>query len=114
MASGHACHGLASSSTGRAQALVLAGNYEAARRELAQAEHIFGQLPDEVRENPDSVHGYSEDRLRYTETWVYAYSGDTVRADQAAEQAKRLCPASDYRTPLQIELLQPLRADQLR
>lgn len=106
LANGHACHGLAASSNGRAQALVLAGRFEAAQRQLGEAEQIFGQLPDEVRENPDSVHGYSEDRLRYTETWVYAYSGDPVRADLAGERAKQLYPASDYRTPLQIELLQ--------
>ena len=106
LGSGHACHGLASSSTGRAQALVLAGKYDAAQRELVQAEQILGQLPDEVRSDPDSVHCFSEDRLRYTETWVYAYSGDTARTDVAAEQAKGLYPVTDFRTPLQIELLQ--------
>ncbi len=106
MAHGHACYGLASSTTGRAQALVLAGNYAGARQELSHAEEIFSRLPDEIRGNPDSVHGYSEDRLRYTETWVYAYSGDVARADRAAEQAKRLYPVTDTRTPLQIELMQ--------
>ena len=106
MAKGHACHGLASSSMSRAQALVLAGNNTAAQRELSHAEEVFSRLPDEIRENPDSVHGYSEDRLRYTETWVYAYSGEVARADRAAEQAKRLYPVTDTRTPLQIELMQ--------
>ena len=40
-----------------------------------------------------------------TEAWVYAYSGDEVKTDAAAERARPLYPASNQRTPAQIELL---------
>jgi ribosomal protein S18 acetylase RimI-like enzyme len=47
-----------------------------------------------------------EDRLRYTETWVYAHSGRIAKADAAAQRATQLYPSSDHRTPAQIKLLQ--------
>ncbi|MGH3565892.1 MAG: hypothetical protein ACRDRH_07630 [Pseudonocardia sp.] len=106
LARGHPCSGLAHASTARAQALAVAGGCEAAREELARTEDILNRLPSHISNDLDSIHGWGETRLRYTETWVHAYSGDAVRTDAAAEQAKALYPAENYRTPVQIELLQ--------
>jgi transcriptional regulator with XRE-family HTH domain len=106
LAKSHACAGLVEASHGRAQALVLTGQADAAESELRRAEHVLSQLPSSVTSDVDSVHGVGEDRLRYTETWVYAHSGNTVKADAAAARAMQFYPASDYRSPAQIKLLQ--------
>ena len=50
--------------------------------------------------------GWGEDRLRYTETWVYARMGDTRGTDLAARRALELYPSTDNRTPVQIDLMQ--------
>jgi hypothetical protein len=50
--------------------------------------------------------GWGEDRLRYTETWVYARMGDTRETDLAARRALELYPSTDNRTPVQIDLMQ--------
>jgi len=106
LAQDHSCSGLAHASTARAQALAVAGDLTASRAELARTEDILNRLPAHVSNDLSSEHGWGEDRLRYTETWVHAYSGDEARADAAAEQAKALYPAENYRMPVQIELLQ--------
>jgi len=106
LAQGRPCSGLAQASGARAQALAVTGDVTASRAELARTEDILNRLPAHVSNNLSSEHGWSEDRLRYTETWVHAYSGDEASADAAAEQAKALYPADNYRTPVQIELMQ--------
>jgi transcriptional regulator with XRE-family HTH domain len=106
LARDHACAGLVATSTARAQALVLAGQPDAAEQELTRAEHVLKQLPASVTNDIDSVKGMGEDRLRYTETWVYAHNGRIAKADAAAQRAIQLYPASDHRSPAQIKLLQ--------
>jgi transcriptional regulator with XRE-family HTH domain len=106
LAQNHACAGLVETSQARAQGLVLAGDPTAAEEELARAEQIQSRLPAGVTGDFDSVHGMGEDRLRYTETWVYAHSGQIAKADAAAQRAMQLYPSSDHRSPAQIKLLQ--------
>lgn len=105
LAQGHLCTGLAHASTARAQALAVTGDCKAAQSELARTEDILNRLPAHVSNDLESIHGWGEDRLRYTETWVHAYSGDEARTDAAAEQAKALYPAERCRPSVQIELL---------
>lgn len=106
LARGHPCHGLAHASTGRAQALGLAGDFGGSQAELSRSEQILSRLPAHISTDQHSVHGWGEDRLRYTETWVHAYSGDAAKTDAAAEQAKPLYQAGNCRSPAQIDLLQ--------
>ncbi len=106
LAQGHPCNGLAHARTARAQALAVAGDLTASRAELARAEDVLNRLPAHVSNDLSSEHGWGEDRLRYTETWVHAYGGDEASADAAAERAKALYPAENHRAPVQIELLQ--------
>jgi transcriptional regulator with XRE-family HTH domain len=102
----HICGGLMQIRYGRAQALVLAGRADEAEAELTRAEHLLSRLPSSVTADLDSVYVQGEDRLRYTETWIYAHNGHTVKADAAAQRAMSLYPSSDYRSPVQIKLLQ--------
>lgn len=105
-AHGHTrCAGFAHVTTARAQALVVAGDYESAENELRKASDIFAQLPPSVTQDTSSVMGWGQDRLHYTETWVYAHTGNWAKAAQAAEHALRLYPVSDDRTPTQIKLM---------
>jgi hypothetical protein len=106
LAQGHACAGLAHMSFARAQALVLAGRADEAEAELRRAKQVLGRLPSGVTNDLDSVYGMGEDRLRYTETWVYAHSGNVTKADIAAQRALQHYPSSDHRSPAQINLLQ--------
>jgi hypothetical protein len=102
------CHGLATISGGRAQALALLEDLPSSRTEISRTRRLLERLPTEVSSDHDSVFGWGEDRLRYTETWGHAYRGDDIGTDSAATRAKELYPSEDRRTPAQIELLQAL------
>jgi transcriptional regulator with XRE-family HTH domain len=103
---GYSCSGLAEVSACRAQVLVMSGNSEEAVHELCRTENILGQLPSAVTMETSSIMGWGEDRLRYTEAWVYAYTGDERRTDNAARRAIQLYPAIDIRSLTQIKLIQ--------
>jgi hypothetical protein len=105
-AHGHACAGLASVSSARAQLLVLSGDHTSAEEELSRTGDILDRLPSAVTTDTGSVMGWGEDRLRYTDTWVYAHMGNEHKTDQAARRALQLYPDSDHRSPAQIGLLQ--------
>ncbi|WP_344900519.1 hypothetical protein [Actinomadura meridiana] len=109
---GHTCAGLAHVSTGRAQALVLAGMNEAAERELSRCEQIFSDLPGQVTTETNSVFGWAVSRLAYTQTWVSACGGDIAKADTNARRALQIYPASDNRTPVQVKLMRALACTQ--
>jgi len=100
----HICGGLADMSASRAQVLALVGGGKAAEDELRQAERILGQLPSTALNA--SVMGWGEDRLRYTETWVYSHLGNEIKADAAALRAISLYSAADSRSPTQVKLMQ--------
>ncbi len=104
-ANGYTCAGLADVSTARAQVSALSGDYKSAEEELHRTGEILDRLPRAVTEDTSSVMGWGEAQLRYTETWVYAYMGDEVKTDQAAQRALQLYPATDSRSPAQINLM---------
>lgn len=102
----YACAGLADVITGRAQVAVLVGDNRSAEDALHRAESILGRLPSGVTEDASSVMGWGEDKLRYTEAWVYAHIGNENETDRAAVRALQLYPEPDTRTPAQINLIQ--------
>jgi transcriptional regulator with XRE-family HTH domain len=99
------CVGMAHVSTARAQALVLSGDYRSAEYELGRAGDIVALLPPSATRDSNSVMCWGEDRLHYTQAWVYSHMGNADKTAQAAERALRLYPASDDRTPAQIKLM---------
>jgi hypothetical protein len=105
LAHNHACAGLADVCTGYAQVAVLSGDYRSAERELERSREILNRLPPDVAEDAGSVFGWGEDKLRYTEAWVYSYMGDEPKTEQAIERALELYPASDTRSPAQTNLM---------
>jgi DNA-binding transcriptional regulator YiaG len=102
----YACAGLADVVTAQAQLAVLVGDNRSAEDALHRTESILGQLPSGVTDDASSVMGWGEDKLRYTEAWVYAHIGNEDETDRAAERALQLYPESDTRTPAQIKLVQ--------
>jgi transcriptional regulator with XRE-family HTH domain len=106
LAGSRPCVGNAEICTGRAQALALGGDHSSAERELRRTEVILGQLPVSVTANADSIMGWGEAQLRYTESWVYAHMGDEGKTDRAARRALQLYPGTDTRSPAQIRLMQ--------
>jgi hypothetical protein len=100
----HICGGLVDMSASRAQVLALVGDGKAAEDELRQAENILGGLPSTALNA--SVIGWGEDRLRYTETWVYSHLGNEIKADASAQRAVSLYSATDSRSPAQVKLMQ--------
>ncbi|WP_067793138.1 helix-turn-helix domain-containing protein [Actinomadura formosensis] len=104
-APGISCRGLLHVRTVRAQLLALEGAEAEATAELQACEEIFGRLPMSVTGEVRSVAGWAEDRLRYTEAWVYAHTGDHDRLDAAAARAVAVLPSDDPRVRVQLDLL---------
>jgi hypothetical protein len=98
--------GLATVHNARAQAFAMVGSGDQAVREIQRSASIFECLPAEVTRNTDSVAGWAEDRLRYTQAWVYAHLGQARELDDAVDATLRLLPISDRRSRAQIQLLQ--------
>lgn len=90
---------------GKAQALALAGHGTAAIAALEQARDSFADLPAQTADDHDSLFGWAEERLRFTETFVFSHLGDVERAEEARQQALALYPASYPRGPAQVDLL---------
>jgi transcriptional regulator with XRE-family HTH domain/tetratricopeptide (TPR) repeat protein len=93
---------------GKAQALALAGRPDEATATLRRLHDAYAALPDEVPDDRDTIFVWAEDRLRYTEGFVYSQLGDVARADVAQRRAVEVYPASDRRGPAQIELQRAL------
>lgn len=102
----HPCGGLATVRTLRAQLLAAVGQADAAVKEIHHAEEVFVRLPAEVTREIGSTMAWGEDRLRYTEAWVHAYSGSRAELDVATERALQLYEHTDPRSATQIRLLQ--------
>jgi len=103
---GRACAGLAEVCGAHAQVLSMSGNSGAVEAELRQTEDILVRLPPAITGDAGTVWSWGEDRLRYTQTWAYAYLGDRAKADLAAQRAIQLYPESESRSPVQIMLMQ--------
>jgi hypothetical protein len=104
-APGTSGRGLAPLRTVRAQLLALQGEASAAAAELRAAESLFDRLPASVTRDVHSVGGWAEDRLRYTEAWVYAHTGELDRLEQSVTRALDVVPADKPRMRIQLGLL---------
>ena len=93
---------------GKAQALALAGRPDEATATLRRLHDAYAALPDEVTDDRDTIFVWAEDRLRYTEGFVYSQLGDVARADVAQRRAVEVYPSSDRRGPAQIQLQRAL------
>lgn len=91
--------------TVRAQLLALEEAHGEATAELQACAEIFQRLPASVTGEVRSVDGWAEDRLRYTEAWVYAHTGDRARLDSAVAAGLAVLPADDPRVRAQLDLL---------
>lgn len=85
---------------GRAQALAMIGRYAEATAALDTVARLTERLPGDS----DSLFAWPEHRLRYTESFVAARSGDSARAEAARRRALELCPPSFERLRAQIAL----------
>lgn len=95
--------------SGKAQALALAGrraDAEAALRYFRDV--LLPAVPAAVAEDRESMFGWPEVRLRFTESFVYSFLGDDRRARAAQDRAALLYPAWFPRGRAQIELQRAL------
>jgi hypothetical protein len=102
----HPCGGLAHVHTLQAQVFSLVGRADDAVQELRRAEAVFAQLPAAVTSDVGSTWCWGEDRLRFTEAWVYAHIGGTARLDAATNRAVELLEYADPRSATQVKLVQ--------
>jgi tetratricopeptide (TPR) repeat protein len=100
--------GLASILAGRAQALARMDRPAEAESGLKQLNDMFPTLPTQVAEDTDTIYGWSEQRLRHTESFVYTYLGDSRRAETAQDRALMLYPAHRYLARAQVRLHQAM------
>jgi hypothetical protein len=90
--------------TGKAQTLALAGRREEAEACLPKLETICDGLPNSVIADGDSIFGWSLDRLKFTQSYVYSFTGEYPKAAEAQAAAISLYPPTYTRGPAQIEL----------
>jgi hypothetical protein len=93
----------------RAQSFALLGRAEEAESSLNDLRDTFAALPSPMTKD----HGwhcwaYPEERVRFTESFVYSHLGDTRRAEEAQSAALGLYPPNSRRGPVQIELQRAL------
>ncbi|GAB2597078.1 hypothetical protein GCM10027269_60370 [Kribbella endophytica] len=65
--------------SGKAQTLALAGRRAEAEAALHEVRAIYDSLPPETIDNRDSIYGWPEDRLRFTESYVSRISGTRTK-----------------------------------
>ncbi|WP_067460755.1 helix-turn-helix domain-containing protein [Actinomadura macra] len=104
-ASGVQCRGLLHLHAVRSQLLALEKPGKEAMNELRVCRDIFQQLPTSVTGDVRSIAGWAEDRLRYTEAWVYAHTGEAALLDGAVARGQSLLPTDDLRVGVQLDLL---------
>src|SRR6266516_1998078 len=104
VAVGSPCTGVVSGLAARAQALAIVGNAEGALEALAELVAMFDHLPEATRTECASQFGWSEQKLRHTESYVHTHLGVTRKAAKAQQQALALYPPANYRGPAQVHL----------
>ncbi len=93
---------------GKTQALALAGQAAPAEAALGEFRDNFDRLPAHIIRDTDSLFGFSEHDVRFTESYVYSHLGDFARAEQAQTAALALSPTTGQRRPAMIKLQQAL------
>jgi transcriptional regulator with XRE-family HTH domain len=105
-ASGRPSVGLAKATAAQAQLLAMAGREDAAFTELRRVEEVFAHLPSSVTQDVASISCWGEDRLRYTQAWVYAHLGESDRLHDAVDQALAVYEAAGRdRAIAQVKLM---------
>jgi tetratricopeptide (TPR) repeat protein len=94
--------------SGKAQALAMVGRGNEAEVALEDFRKILSDLPAATTNDKESLWGWPEERLRFTESFVYSHLGEYNKADTAQRRAVALYPASYPRGPAQIELQRAL------
>ena len=94
--------------SGKAQALALAGRADDATAALQQLADIYAALPSDATADRDTIFAWADDRVRFTESFVYSQLGQVEQAAVAQAQALAAYPASYRRGPAQIELQRAL------
>lgn len=92
----------------KAQALALAGRGDDAEFALGEVRTTYDQLPGSIVDEHDSIFGWAENRLRFTESFVYSHLGNSSKAGAAQDRAVAVYPSSYRRGPAQIELQRAL------
>jgi DNA-binding XRE family transcriptional regulator len=101
---GAPCAGVADGYSIRAQALALLGRHDEARRALGDLDEVFARLPKSTVVDRLSEWGWSEQRLRHTQSWVHSHAGRLDEAVAAQDAALALYPASSGMAPAQVQL----------
>jgi transcriptional regulator with XRE-family HTH domain len=92
---------------GTAQALALAGQTDSGINALSQVRRLFDSLPADQYDS-HSVFCWAENRLRFTESYVYSQLGLVREASHAQDRAIAAYPVTYKRGPAQIELQRAL------
>jgi tetratricopeptide (TPR) repeat protein len=93
---------------GKAQALAMLGRAHEAEAALDELRDTFALLPADATCDDKPLVNTPESRLRFTESFAYAYLGDATKTEQAQQQALALYPASYRHGPAEVQLLQAL------
>lgn len=94
--------------SGKAQTLALAGRADDATAALGHLHDVYAALPNKATNDPYTVFAWADDRVRYTESFVYSQLGKVAQAAVAQDQALAAYPATYRRGPAQIELQRAL------
>ncbi|WP_040774798.1 hypothetical protein [Nocardia pneumoniae] len=93
----------------RAQSFAMLGRADEAETDLEKLRDTFAALPpDMTRDHGAHCWAYPEERIRFTESFVYSYLGNLEAAEQAQQTALRLYPPVNTGGRLGIELQRAL------
>jgi hypothetical protein len=98
------CAGAVSGLAAEAQAASLMADAKRARATLGRLSDVFERLPDDVAHARSSEYGWSEQRLRHVESYVFTRLGETRLAERAQDQADELYPATNRSGRTQVHL----------
>jgi transcriptional regulator with XRE-family HTH domain len=93
---------------GKAQALAHTGQTTLAESALCEVRDNLDSLPARTTCDKESLFGWSEHNVRFTESYVYSHLGDYDSADRAQTSALALYSETNVRGPAQIELQRAL------
>jgi hypothetical protein len=98
------CAGSVSGLAAEAQASSLLADAKRACATLGTLSDVFERLPDDVAHERSSEYGWSEQRLRHVESYVFTRLGETKLAERAQDQADTLYPATNRSGRTQVRL----------
>jgi transcriptional regulator with XRE-family HTH domain len=98
------CAGVAQALAGRAQAMSLVGDAEAAGIALRELAALTERMPAAVLADDQSLFGWPEYRLRHTESYTYSRLGETAAAYVAQDRCFDLYPPELAREQAKVQL----------